>query len=67
MGLLSCPSTIKNGYIYHGQEIKGAKPEGDCLDRTGAETDMSGSKVLITSDLYDHLNITKEKNCFSSG
>lgn len=51
MGLQTRPSAVTNGCIYHGEEIKGPKPEDDCLDRKGAEADALGSKVLITSDL----------------
>lgn len=62
-GLQTCPSAVTNGYIYPGVEIK---PEDGCLDRNGElEVDISGSKVLIVSDLYVLLNITKEMNYLS--
>lgn len=50
-GLQTYPSTVTNDYIHHGKEIKGAKPEDDCLDGNGAEAEFFGGKVLITSDL----------------
>lgn len=62
-GLKTCPSAVTNGYLYPRVEIK---PEDGCLDRNGeAEVDISGSKVLIVSDLYVLLNMTKEMNYLS--
>lgn len=51
MELQTCPCTVTNGCIHHGEGIKGAKPEDDYLDGNETEADVSGSKVLITSDL----------------
>lgn len=48
MGLQTRPSAVTNGYIYPEVEIKS---EDECLDRDGEEVDISGSKVLIISDL----------------
>lgn len=65
MGLQTCPSAITNGYIYHGGEIKGAKPEDTVC--VGMEQRLTSQEAKSWSPLIFKLFWTSLKNYFSSG